>query len=135
MKKIILICNIILFSSCASIKHTDYRGEEILTGSGGSIVNINGIDLWEYGSPNQEYKIIGILDYKANDKPIHNMLMNGRLASKCKEYDCDGLILVKEKTSAKGVVINNNLNYGYGNSYGSVINKKILKYEMIKYIE
>ena len=59
MKKIILICNIILFSSCASIKHTDYRGEEILTGSGGSIVNINGIDLWEYGSPNQEYKIIG----------------------------------------------------------------------------
>ena len=133
MKKMILILNMILLTSCISVKYIEYRGEEILQGEGGSIDNVNGVDFWEYGTPNQEYKIIGILEYKANDKPIHNMLKNSKLAAKCKKYNCDGLILVDEKISAKGVVLNNN--YGYGNTYGSVTNKKSLKYEMIKYID
>ena len=116
---------------CAKVTYTQYRSDEIFQGKGGSVKTVDDIDFWEYGKPNQKYKIIGVIDYSANDAPIQNSTKDSKIAAKCKEYNCDGVILVVEDRTFSGTAYQ-----PIGNAVaGRAIHKKILKYEVIKYID
>ena len=137
LKFLIIIC---FFSSCISINYSNYRGSEVLSGSGGSVFNKKGVDFWENGEPDQKYKIIGIIDYKANDAPIQNAKTNKKIAKKVLEVSGDAVILFNEEKENRGTFNKGKINKGRNNSLnynGNSINiiKKYRKYYVIKYVD
>lgn len=47
--------------SCAT-NFTEYRGQGIIGGKGGTIKVVDGIDLWETGEPDRKCRILGVID-------------------------------------------------------------------------
>ena len=135
IKLLIFTFTLFLISSCASVNFTPYRSSEILQGKGGSIRIVEGIDFWENGEPDQKYKIIGVIDYKANDAPINNISMKTKIANKAKENGGDGVILVSEAKESKGSFTQFNPPNAVGiNATSTNIIKKQTKFYVIKYI-
>ena len=111
-----------------------------MSGSGGSVFNKKGVDFWENGEPDQKYKIIGIIDYKANDAPIQNAKTNKKIAKKVLEVSGDAVILFNEEKENRGTFNNGKIKKGRNNSLnynGNSINiiKKYRKYYVIKYVD
>ncbi len=133
----ILTITLFLLTSCASVNFTPYRSSEILQGRGGSIRVIEGVDFWENGEPDQKYKIIGVIDYKANDKPIQNMTMNTKIAKKAIENGGNGVIFVSEEKENRGSITQFNPNtFGRPgiNATSANIIKKQRKFYVIQYV-
>jgi len=136
-KLLILTITLFLLTSCASVNFTPYRSSEILQGKGGSIRAIEGIDFWENGEPDQKYKIIGVIDYKANDAPIQNLSMNTKIAKKAKEKGGNGVIFVSEEKETRGSTTQFNPNtFGRPviNATSANIIKKQRKFYVIQYV-
>ena len=137
MKKIFLILIIFIFQTgCVSVKYTPYSSSETYVGTGGSIENVNGIDFWENGTPNYEYKIIGVIDWKANDAPIQNSMMKKKIAKKAQEYGGNAVILFNESTKHAGSTTI--IGAGFGNTINAnTVNviKKNSKFYVIQYIK
>jgi hypothetical protein len=55
---------VIIIASCSTTttKFTKYQGNDIMLGHGGVERSVDGIDIWTYGSPDQKFKIIGVVD-------------------------------------------------------------------------
>ena len=156
MKKLILILMLgSLFTGCARVKYTNWRGDNVFQGDGGSVEIVNEVEIWENGAPNAKYKIVGVIDYKGRDALIQNKLKHGRLTKKALEYGADGLILMndelldagtytqgKSNENTKGTINTNPYLPGWSsksttNTSGTstILRDKIQKYYAFKYIE
>jgi len=137
MKNIFLILIILLFQTgCVSVKYKPYSSSETYVGTGGSIENINGVDFWDNGTPNYEYKIIGVIEWKANDAPIQNSMMKKKIAKKAKKYGADAVIFFDESIKQTGSTTN--IGPGFGNTLNANtinVTKKKSKFYAIQYIK
>src|SRR5713101_6917331 len=55
-----------LVAACASMVsktvYQEYQGSEgMMIGKGGTVRHVSGVDVWQIGEPNREYKIIGVI--------------------------------------------------------------------------
>jgi len=139
-KRYIILCCLYCFLlfGCISINYTNYRSTETLEGKGGSVFNKYGIDFWENGEPDQKYKIIGIIDYKANDLPIQNARSNKKIAKKVIEVSGDAVILFNEEKENRGSINSGNArgdskNFRYSGTSTNII-RKYRKYYVIRYL-
>jgi hypothetical protein len=68
--KTILLIPMACVVSCAAYTKTEfseYRGGRIQQGSGGSVRNVQGIDIWTTGTPDRKYRVIGTINQTHND--------------------------------------------------------------------
>jgi hypothetical protein len=56
-----------VFVSCSTTNFTEYRGQSIVQGKGGTIRRVDGVDFWENGDPDRNYKILGVIDDTRGD--------------------------------------------------------------------
>ncbi|MBC8312288.1 MAG: hypothetical protein H8E72_08270, partial [Candidatus Marinimicrobia bacterium] len=102
MKKLIITVSL-LISACANVTYLPYMSNDVYDGTGGTIRRVNGIDIWENGTPDRKYKIIGIIDYNAPDgAPLHVIQRDNKITKKCISNRCDALILINAKQHSTG---------------------------------
>ena len=155
LKILIILLVGVFVSGCASIKFKHYRSDEVFEGKGGSIEVLNGVEIWEDGTPNAKYKIIGVIDYKARDAFIQNRYKDKRISKLALEYDADGIILMNDelldmgtysktdsKTNTDGTIKTNPYLPGYtekstssSTGMSTIVRDKVQKYYVFKYVE
>ena len=136
--RLIILLLIVGCSTNAKITFTEHRSNERFEGKGGliKVKVVDGVDFWENRHPNQKYKILGIIDYYGDDETVTNSKKDGKITTKCKEFNCDGVILITEqketKTTTKSLIV---AEKNTVIETQQVSHRNISKYEVIKYLD
>ena len=94
---------------CANTKYTEYRGDGIIQGKGGSLRTVAGVEIWENGEPNRKYKIIGFAQDNRGNGPIANAIWDSAITKLVKEKGGDAVIFESTTRVLRGI----DLEYGY----------------------
>ena len=84
---------LLAFVGCASTEFTPWQGTAIEQGTGGTKKVVNGIDVWQYGTPPQRYQIIGLIEDKRDPDELFGDFL-GDVTKKAQEVGANGLILL-----------------------------------------
>ena len=98
-----------LLYGCANTKYTEYRGDGIIQGKGGSLRTVAGVEIWENGEPNRKYKIIGFAQDNRGNGPIANAIWDSAITKLVKEKGGDAVIFESTTRVLRGI----DLEYGY----------------------
>ena len=136
IRRLIILLLIVGCSTNAKITFTEHRSNAIFEGKGGliKVKVVDGVYFWEKENrhPNQKYKILGIIDYYGDDETVTNSKKDGKIATKCKEFNCDGVILISEGIDT---ITTHYSDDGDDNvTTQSIKIKHSFKYEVIQYI-
>jgi hypothetical protein len=89
-----LAAGLLLMSGCKHASYATFRGTGPVQGTGGTVRSIEGIEIWENGTPNRKYSILGVSDQERkgnNDKKYDKELC--QLAQK---HGGNAIIMVSE---------------------------------------
>lgn len=101
---------------CADTRYQQYEGNNnIVEGQGGTKTVVNGIEIWDNGTPPRKYKILGVIDDERGAGWGANGMMQSALASKAKEVGGDALVRITSNTQVTGYIGNN---FGTASAYG-----------------
>jgi hypothetical protein len=95
---------LVVMTGCALYNHTEfveYRGPSDFQGQGGTVRTVDGIDIWQTGTPNRKYKVLGVIDQSHYDN--HSLI--SMIASATK--DSDLIKLVKAHGGDAVIVLGN----------------------------
>ncbi|MFV0337103.1 MAG: hypothetical protein ACK5LK_02515 [Chthoniobacterales bacterium] len=93
---------LIFFSACATTEFLPWEGTSIETGTGGTRKVVNGIDVWQYGSPQGRYQIIGLVqDTRDPDASFGDLFDD--VTKKAAEAGADAVILVNSERYQTGI--------------------------------
>lgn len=92
----------LLLSSCALYNQTAYTAYPApleITGQGGTMKVVDGIEVWTAGEPNRRFKVLGIISQSHYDNGGALSVLAGatkgsELINTAKKYDGDGIIFV-----------------------------------------
>ena len=105
---VVLAVGLSHWSACMTVPSptfTEYRGENVLPAGSGSVYAVEGIEIWQHGSPNRKCRILGVLeDSRTDTKNLRTMLQPTRdrqIAKIVKEKGGDAAVLVNEARDAK----------------------------------
>jgi len=146
----------ILIAGCASTNYTTFEGGREVEGTGGTKKTVDGIDIWNNGSPPRKFKIIGIIDDVRRQSLLGMAGYESALAKKAKEAGGDAIVFLDSHSDVVGYYNSGELGsatttgtvYGSGNTatyqaqttyqgYGSTtsaIRNRITKVAVIKYV-
>lgn len=133
---------LIFLSACASTEFKAYEGNnKTFTGNGGTKTTVNGIDIWDTGSPPRQFVVLGIIDDKRGGGIIPMYQFNSDISKKVIEVGGDAAIQISNDTKITGYTTNNNATaYAFGNTataYGSgtisPIRKNYAKFVVVRY--
>jgi hypothetical protein len=89
---IIFAALVLLTTACSTTTFTEYRGQGIVEGKGGSVRKVGGIEFWADGEPDRKYQVIGVIDDSRGDS-----LMGGdaakEIAKVAQEHGGDAVVL------------------------------------------
>jgi hypothetical protein len=147
----------LLVGGCASTNYSAFEGGRVVEGTGGTKKTVDGIDIWNNGTPPRKFKVIGIIDDVRRQSLIGMAGYEGALVKKAKEAGGDGIIFLDShselvgyyNSGESGTAHTTGSAYGYGNtayyqgqttyqSYGSTtsaIRNKVTKVAVIKYVD
>jgi hypothetical protein len=64
-----LLVATLLIGGCSTTKFIEYHGSEVFQGKGGGTVsNVDGIDIWEDGDADRKYKILGLIEHSRGQR-------------------------------------------------------------------
>jgi hypothetical protein len=154
---IIVFVLCLLVAGCASTNYSSFEGGGVVEGTGGTKKTVDGVDIWNNGSPPRKFKVIGIIDDVRRQSLIGMAGYEAALAKKAKEAGGDAIIFLDSHSELVGYFHSGESGsahttgsaYGYGNtayyqgqtsyqSYGSstsAIRDKITKVAVVKYVE
>ncbi len=112
-----------LVAGCTTTTFTEYRGDGIRQGKGGTVRNVQGIDFWENGEPDRKYRILGVIDDARKDS-IFVPGKDGAVAKLARERGGDAVILAGGDRELSGV-----------DNYGNAHYRRITKMVVVKYVE
>jgi hypothetical protein len=138
MKSISKVVTISLMISCllsVSCKTTEVAlyegGDRIITGTGGTKQVIQGIDVWDYGTPPRAYKILAVIsDERFASGLVGKALMDEMytdLATKAIEHGGDAIIVQTSDTETTGFTNIGGGGYAVGNNYYSYGSSSVAK--------
>ena len=155
--RILLLALCVLIAGCASTNYTTFEGGRVIEGTGGTKKTVDGIDIWNNGTPPRKFKIIGIIDDVRRQSLIGMAGYEGALVKKAKEAGGDAIIFLDSHSELVGyynsgesgnamttgsAYDSGNTTYYHGQttyqSYGSTssaIRNKITKVAVIKYVD
>lgn len=101
-----------MLGGCAIYTQThfsEWRGNSVFTGTGGTANTVDGIDIWTNGSPNHKCQILGIIDQSQyqNGSPMAMIAsMNARsdVIQKAKQVGGDAIMYIGSTQQLMGLV-------------------------------
>ena len=124
--RIYIILSIILaigICGCANTRYTEFRGEGIIQGKGGSLREVSDVEIWENGEPNRKYKILGFAQDNRGSGPIANAIWDSAIIKLVKEKGGDAVIVESTIRVLSGI----DPKYGYA-QYANRSKIMIIKY-------
>jgi hypothetical protein len=154
---ILLFVLCVLVAGCASTNYSAFEGGRVVEGTGGTKKTVDGIDIWNNGSPPRKFKVIGIIDDSRRQTLIGMAGYEGALVKKAKEVGGDAIIILDAhseivgyyNSGGSGTATTTGSAYGVGNtayyqgnttyqsydSTTSAIRNKLTKAAVIKYVD
>jgi len=126
MKKIlpsIFLLPVFLVASC-STRFTEYRGPNVVKGTGGTVRVVKGVDFWENGTPDRSYRILGVIDQRTRERSISHALGDNSIAAEAKEHGGDAVILMETNRFPRRLNSSGNIDYE--------VSRKVM---VVKYLE
>lgn len=121
-----------LICGCSTTKFTEYHGTEVFQGKGGGAVsNVDGIDIWEDGDANRNYRIVGLIEQGHGQR-----LPFGRLfRSFSSPGDRDSTIAkaVRKRGGDAVIVLSGDEDSSGGEDFGRGHHRRHRKYLVVKY--
>jgi hypothetical protein len=155
--KILLFAVCAILAGCASTKYSPFEGGRVVEGTGGTKKTVDGIDIWNNGTPPRKFKIIGIIDDVRRQSLVGMIGYEGAPVKKARQEGGDGIVFLDSHSELTGYYNSGESGtarttvsaYGYGNTayyqgqttyqgYGSTstaIRDKITKVAVIKYVD
>ena len=144
----ILLLALTLLAGCVSTRFVDYRGNDIYQGKGGGVRNINGIDIWEIGQPDCQFKIIGYVQQeKIENSPLSRAIANSaeesEMIKEAKKHGGDAVVflssssqIIGSDTFSSGYVTSSHSSANYiGNSNTKVSTQENRLVAIVKYLK
>src|ERR1035441_2407602 len=118
---IILVLALALLTGCISTQFEEYRGHAIFEGKGGSVRNVNGIDVWDVGQPDCKFKIIGYIQQEKHQKGLLSRAMassaeESEMIDEAKKHGGDAVVFLSSTSKITGA---DTFSSGYATSSGS----------------
>jgi hypothetical protein len=108
MKTNFILLLIFIFTfGCANTRYTEYRGDGIIQGKGGSVRTVSGVEIWENGEPNRKYKIIGFAQDNRGEGPIANAVWDSAITKLVKQKSGDAVVFVSTTKVLSGIILDN----------------------------
>ena len=108
MKKSLTILTTALgltISACSSTQYATYSGSPVLVGQGGASRQVQGLDVWLFGSPPRPYQIIGyIKDYRYEGNWKSSSLLATAVVAQARAAGADAIIINSDSHDAAGSV-------------------------------
>lgn len=107
---IIAIATLVMLVGCAAYNQTSfshYQGQSEYTGRGGTVKNVDGIDIWTSGEPNRRFQIVGVIDqshYNNNSVMsfVAGMSKDSELIATAKKQGGDAIIFIGSDSVVTG---------------------------------
>ena len=96
-----------IICGCANTRYTEYRGDGIIQGKGGSVRTVSGVEIWENGEPNRKYKIIGFAQDNRGEGPIANAVWDSAITKLVKQKSGDAVVFVSTTKVLSGIILEN----------------------------
>jgi hypothetical protein len=111
-----------------------------MQGQGGTKEVIDGVDIWNYGTPPNEYKIIGVIEDERPGGRLHVKSLYADAVAKANEVGGDAIIVESNdnkvtgsfNTGATSYVVGNNVYTGASQSYA--VKRNYARFLVVKYI-
>ena len=113
-----------LATSCSTTSFTEYRGEGVIEGKGGTIRVVEGIDFWENGEPDRKYRILGVIDDLRGEGLISRRGKDEAIAKVARKHGGEAVILSGTTREFRGVNLDS----------GAARYKRITKLVVVKYV-
>ena len=87
---------LVLLTSCATTVKP-WTGDKIYTGEGGSMRLVEGVEVWDHGAPDRQFRVVGIIEtatyHQSGAIGMYNaMNIDKRIAVKAKDLNADAVI-------------------------------------------
>jgi hypothetical protein len=123
MRYIITILAVVLLAGCATTNFMAYQGASVQQGTGGAFVNVDGIDIWQEGTPPRKFQVIGVITDSRAAGPIAMAGRNKGIARMAKRYGGNAVLLAADLREFAGMLSTSNATtninasaYRYGNT-------------------
>jgi hypothetical protein len=155
--RILFLALCVIIAGCASTNYTAYEGGRVIEGTGGTKKTVDGIDIWNNGTPPRTFKVIGIIDDVRRQSLLGMAGFEDALVKKAKEAGGDAIIFLDShselvgyyNSGESGTAMTTGSAYDSGNtayyhgqttyqSYGSTtstIRDNVTKVAVIKYVD
>lgn len=80
-------------SGCASTEFTPWVGTSIQQGTGGTRKVVNGVDVWQYGTPPRRYQMLGLIEDTREEGNVFSDMLDD-VTKKAREVGADAVILL-----------------------------------------
>jgi hypothetical protein len=126
----VLLCAALALAACATTVK-EYVGGQVITGTGGTREIVEGVEIWDNGSPPRAFRVIGILEDTRGAGILPMLSRKSDIASAVKKAGGDAVVVFQDGTELAGM-INQSFsqanvtgsatrvgNTAYGNAYGT----------------
>jgi hypothetical protein len=93
---------IVIASGCASTGYSTFEGGKIIQSSGGTKETVDGMDIWNYGSPPRKFRIIGIIDETRRQSLIGMIGYESGLVKKARGAGGDAIVILDAHSEIRG---------------------------------
>lgn len=121
---LIMVAASVALSGCALYTQTsfsEYRGPSEFTGRGGTVKNVQGIEVWTSGEPNRRFRVLGVIDQSHYDNKSVMSLIAGankdsEIIATAKKYGGDAIMFLGADSVVTGYTTSG---YASGQSTGA----------------
>jgi hypothetical protein len=100
----------LLLASCAlytKTQFTEYRGPSEFRGEGGTVRKVDGIDVWQTGTPDRKFKLLGLIQQSHQDNhslmsAIAGASKDSALIKQAKANGGDAIIFLRSSSAITG---------------------------------
>jgi hypothetical protein len=97
----------LLLFGCAT-DYYPYQGGSPMVGQGGAAKTINGVDIWQIGTPPRKFQIIGFIEDSRPGGPPSMAQRDGALATVAKAHGGDGVLIQSDAVQYLGTFTTGN---------------------------
>lgn len=147
MKKCVTVAILLTASilvGCASTEYKAFEGKgNVIEGSGGTKVVVDGMEIWDNGEPPRKFKILGIIDDARPGGLIPMSQLRSDMVKKAREAGGDSIIQLNSESRISGYYTSGSASgYTYGTStrlHGSAtttaVRRNASRFAVISYVD
>ena len=144
MRLIAVLLAVLAMSGCATSEYRAYEGKaKVYDGTGGTKDVVDGMEVWDSGSPPRKFVVIGVVSDERGGGPIPMAMLKSDIVKKARAAGGDAAIKVNSASEVVGFHSTgsaNSYSFGgtattYGSSMAIPLKKNHSKYVVIQFVE